>query len=100
MAHERPTFGSDFRRFFGRGLTVLLPSILTLWLLWYAIVFVFNNVAVPINAGIRWAVVAAAPTVLASRPGAHPGWYEVSDEERADFLRGAEGPAFRGRPPE
>ncbi len=41
------TFEGDFKKFFGRGLAILLPSILTLWILWQAFVFVFSNVACP-----------------------------------------------------
>ena len=51
------TFEGDFKKFFGRGLAILLPSILTLWILWQAFVFVFSNVAGPINAGTRAAIV-------------------------------------------
>lgn len=95
MAHHRRTFGADFKRFFGRGLAILLPSILTLWILWYAFAFVFNNVAVPINRGIRWSVVRAAPEVISSRPERQPPWYRVSEAERAEFLKLPEGKAFR-----
>lgn len=47
------TFGSDFKRFFFRGLGVLLPTVLTLWLLVYAYRFLDSTIAAPINAGIR-----------------------------------------------
>ncbi len=93
------TFSSDFRRFFGRGLAVLLPSVLTLWLLWTAFVFVFNNVAVPINRGLRWVVVEAAPLVVAKDPRKQPGWYHVTDEERAAFLAAPGNAAFRRATP-
>ena len=33
MTRQRPTFSSDFRRFFVRGLGALLPTLITLWLL-------------------------------------------------------------------
>lgn len=83
MPGERPTFTSDFKRFFGRGLAILLPSILTLWILWYAFIFVFHNVAVPINFGLRSAVVWAAPKVLPER--SLPAMFRVSDEQVAEF---------------
>ncbi|MFN0133999.1 MAG: DUF502 domain-containing protein [Phycisphaerales bacterium] len=93
MARKRTTFMTDFRRFFGRGLTVLLPSVLTLWILWYAFVFVFNNVAAPINRGVRWAVVEVTPWVVG--PASRPAWYEVNPDERQDFIRRPEGQSLR-----
>jgi uncharacterized membrane protein len=79
------TFSSDFRRFFGRGLAVLLPSILTLWLLWTAFVFVFNNVAEPINRGIRTAVLEAAPYIVPADLDRQPHWFRISDAERRAY---------------
>jgi uncharacterized membrane protein len=96
---DRATFSSDFRRFFGRGLAVLLPSVLTLWLLWTAFVFVFNNVAVPINRGLRWAVVESSPLVVNKSPSRQPAWYEVTPEERQAFLDSPVGKAFATAPP-
>jgi uncharacterized membrane protein len=93
---HRKTFMSDFRRFFGRGLAVLLPSILTLWLLWTAFVFLFNNVALPINRGLRGLVVEIAPLVVSSDPVRQPAWYRVTEAERAAFLATREGQPFRG----
>ncbi len=51
--HPRRTF----RMFFFRGLGVLLPSILTIWLLVLAFNFVTEKIADPINRGIRYLVV-------------------------------------------
>lgn len=50
------TFSSDFRRFFLRGLVVLLPTVLTLWIVVQAYRFVDNNIAEPVNQGIRLAM--------------------------------------------
>jgi uncharacterized membrane protein len=47
------TFTGDFRRFFLRGLVVLLPSILTLWIVVKAYQFIDNTIAEPINRGVR-----------------------------------------------
>ncbi|MCH2161255.1 MAG: DUF502 domain-containing protein [Phycisphaerales bacterium] len=47
------TFRTDFKRFFLRGLAVLLPSVLTLWILVKAYQFIDIAIAEPINAGIR-----------------------------------------------
>lgn len=47
------TFSSDFKRFFLRGLVVLLPSVLTLWILVTAYKFIDNNIADPINGWVK-----------------------------------------------
>ena len=47
------TFRTDFKRFFIRGLAVLLPSVLTLWILVKAYQFIDVTIAQPINTGIR-----------------------------------------------
>lgn len=78
---KKRTFGGDFKRFFGRGLAILLPSIVTLWLLWQAFVFVFNNVAEPINIGLRAGVIELAPRMLGE--ARMPPWYQVGDEQVA-----------------
>lgn len=72
------SFTADFRRFFGRGVAILLPSILTLWLLWQAFAFVFNNVALPINRAIRIGVIEVVEYV--PEPN-RPGWYTVTPEQ-------------------
>jgi uncharacterized membrane protein len=87
------SFSGDFKRLFGRGLAILLPSIVTLWLLWQAIAFVYANVAEPINKGVRAGVVWVAPQFIdEARP---PGWFRVSDAElsswAAQHVRGSNG---------
>jgi len=59
--HEARTFSADFRRFFLRGLVVLLPTVLTLWILVYAYQFVDTAIAEPINAWVRTGMNEAAP---------------------------------------
>lgn len=98
MAKHERTFTNDFRRFFGRGLAVLLPSILTLWILWQASVFMFNNVAVPINRGIRIAVIQTLPRVLPD--SALPAWYLVTDEQVALAKTSRTEEGFRNLPDE
>ena len=68
-----------FRVIFGRGLAILLPSIVTLWLLWQAFVFVFNNVAEPINRGLR--VTAIRVTPMLYHEDDRPAWYTVTPEQ-------------------
>jgi uncharacterized membrane protein len=55
------TFSSDFKRFFVRGLAVVLPTILTLWIVVKAYQFVDSTIADPINRGVRVAMNNAAP---------------------------------------
>ena len=50
-------------RIFFRGLGVILPSVLTLWILVAAFRFIDSNIAEPINAGLRLALATAADTV-------------------------------------
>lgn len=76
--HPR-SFGADFRVFFLRGLAILLPSVLTIWLLFAAYGFVQRNVAEPINKGLRGVIIQIAPrTVEADRL---PDWFSVPDNE-------------------
>ncbi len=73
------SFTSDFKRFFTRGLAVLLPTAVTLWLLVQAFGFVYNNVAQPINRATRFAVVWVVPQVWDEDK--LPGWFQVTDEQ-------------------
>ncbi|MCH8005696.1 MAG: DUF502 domain-containing protein [Planctomycetes bacterium] len=47
------TFTADFKRFFIRGLVVLLPTVLTLWIIVQAYRFVDKTIADPINDGLK-----------------------------------------------
>ena len=94
---KRPdSFMEDFRRFFGRGLAVLLPSILTLCLLWQAFVFLFNNVAAPINRGIRVGGVEVTPRGWPENQ--QPEFMQVTEAQVDEFLAAPEGRQFRDRP--
>lgn len=55
------TFSSDFKRFFLRGLVVVLPSILTLWIVVKAYQFVDGAIAEPINSSVRAGMNKLAP---------------------------------------
>lgn len=84
---SKHSFTADFRKFFGRGLAILLPSVLTLWILWQLIAFVYSNVGAPINRGIRLVVLQAMPYVVGDgRPNAEgeangPDWWVVREEQ-------------------
>jgi uncharacterized membrane protein len=80
---ERVTFGADFKRFFVRGLAVLLPSVLTLWIVWQAYLFVERQVAEPINRGIRSAILWVIPRTFEERK--LPSWFVVTDEQERQF---------------
>ena len=75
------SFTSDFKRFFGRGLAILLPTAVTLWLLWQAFGFIYANVAQPINKATRFGVLWAVP--LAFDEDELPDWFRVTPEELA-----------------
>lgn len=55
------TFSADFKRFFLRGLVILLPSVLTLWIVVKAYQFVDTAIAEPINRSVRIAMNQSAP---------------------------------------
>jgi uncharacterized membrane protein len=50
-----------FKLFFVRGLTMLLPTLLTLWLLIFAYGFLKENIARPLNALVRETMLQATP---------------------------------------
>lgn len=81
---QRKSFWIDFRTFFIRGLAILLPSVLTLWILVKAYQFVESNVAEPINAGIRQVVMTAAPRIFDE--GRFPEWF-VTSESQVESVR-------------
>lgn len=79
---RRKTFFEDFKQFFTRGLVILLPSILTLALLWWAYGFLRDRVAEPINGAVRQVVMVTAPQIL--KPELLPEWFTTTDEEVAE----------------
>ncbi len=57
----RESFFQNFRRFFLRGLAIVLPTVLTIWVLTRAYAFVDDTIAEPINQGVRNLVVHFTP---------------------------------------
>lgn len=55
-ANRKHTARGHFKRFFLRGLAVVLPSALTLWILVKAYQWISQAVAVPINKGIQYCI--------------------------------------------
>ncbi len=76
------SFRSDFKRFFTRGLAILLPTAVTLWLLWQAFGFVYNTVAQPINKATRITVIWVVPKVMDEQT--LPEWFQVTGAEIAE----------------
>lgn len=76
------SFTSDFKRFFSRGLAILLPTVVTLWLLWQAFGFVYNTVAQPINKATRMTVIWVVPKVMDEE--SLPDWFSVTESEIAE----------------
>ncbi len=71
-------------RFFIRGLGVVLPSVLTLWILATAFRFIDTNIAGPINAGIRIGISATAGSAHQFAPSDQ----QIAEEQaRAQRLR-------------
>ncbi|MDG2054395.1 MAG: DUF502 domain-containing protein [Phycisphaerales bacterium] len=79
-AHDRRS-SSHFKRFFVRGLVILLPSVLTLWLLVTAYRFIDSSIAQPINSGVRMGIV-NTPTVW---PSVTESWaFEPNQQQMSD----------------
>lgn len=76
--HSPRSFFADFKLFFVRGLVVLLPSVLTLWIVVKAYQFIDTAIAEPINRGIRLVMYNATPHWSVLRRE-----FEPTDEEIA-----------------
>lgn len=53
---DKPKQKASFRTFFFRGLGILLPTILTIWILVAVFGFMYDKIAEPINNGLREAI--------------------------------------------
>lgn len=79
------TFWGDFRKFFFRGLAILLPSLVTLAIVYWAGSFLWEKVANPINKGVRVAFVRVGPEIVGESE--MPAWYRVTDEQVAEAMK-------------
>jgi uncharacterized membrane protein len=79
MPETKHTFSGDFKKFFLRGLVILLPSVLTLWIVVQAYFFVERSVAQPINSGVRTAILEILPRVVEDQE--LPLWFQVTDDQ-------------------
>lgn len=81
MSNPGPrTFTSDFKQFFFRGLVILLPSVLTLWIVVKAYQFVDNTIAEPINRSVRTAMINAARVWEPLRDNFEPDQDEIQQK--------------------
>lgn len=70
---------SPFSRLFLRGLGVLLPAIVTMWILWSVGSFLYARIAEPINSLVRLTTIHAVPHLY---PATNlPAWYNVTDAQ-------------------
>ncbi|MHC4589787.1 MAG: DUF502 domain-containing protein [Planctomycetota bacterium] len=90
------TFSSDFKRFFLRGLVVLLPSVLTLWIVVKAYQFVDNAIAEPINGWVRVGLIQAATAWEPLREEFDPSETAIQAEARTREAAGV-APLSRAR---
>jgi uncharacterized membrane protein len=86
--HAPRTFSGDFKRFFLRGLVVLLPSVLTLWIVVKAYQFVDGSVAQPINRGARLLLVNGADFSATLRDKFDPSLDAIRSELWNQIQRG------------
>lgn len=67
MSRDTPPAPSrSFRQFFFRGLGILLPTLLTLWIIVTIYNFVDEKIASPINNGVKWVVIHTTPWPFAT----------------------------------
>ena len=77
----------NFRRFFLRGLAVVLPATLTLWVLVQAYLWINESIAEPINAGVRYTIV----QIFAAWPALPEAWGMFPDDATIAMARDAMG---------
>ena len=76
QAKRRANFSDDFRRFFLRGLSALLPTIITLWLLIWVWSFLWENLGRHMIGAIVWAWnLLVARELMPFRPAVYTRWF-------------------------
>ena len=69
-------FGEDFRRFFVRGLSALLPTLITLWLLIWVWEFLWENLGQHMISAIVWVWnLLVERELMPFRPAVYTRWY-------------------------
>jgi uncharacterized membrane protein len=74
--------GGNFRQFFVRGLAILLPTVLTIWVLIAAYQFVQGKIAGPINQGVKYLVVTVSPIPAANDEDYDDAVDEMTQKQR------------------
>lgn len=87
MAAKKHSTRGHFKRFFLRGLAVVLPSALTLWILVKAYQWISQAVAQPINQGIQYGI----GQLMVVWPGLAEFGGAVPDDSRLQQLRQSAG---------
>jgi uncharacterized membrane protein len=83
----RVGFGEDFRRFFLRGLAALLPTLITLSLLWWIWNFLWESLGRHLIFGIKWMWLSLAETGwVRSEPAGYIGRYWSDDLLRTKLV--------------
>ncbi len=77
------TSQKSFRKFFVRGLGILLPTVLTIWILVAVYQFVDQRIAAPINQGVRWVILHTTnwpegPDLAARRATLNEWWQSIA----------------------
>ncbi|MCP4838776.1 MAG: DUF502 domain-containing protein [Planctomycetes bacterium] len=83
----RPSTRGNFRRFFLRGLAVVLPATLTLWVLVQAYLWISDSIASPINAGVQYLLA----QLFAAWPAVPESWGILPSTEDLHIAREALG---------
>ncbi len=77
---RRPGFAEDFRRFFVRGLAALLPTLITLSVVWYVLNFLWESLGQYLILLIKWVwSTLAEQGLVAYYPAGHIGRYWNED---------------------
>ncbi len=71
---HKVTFSEDFKRFFLRGLAALLPTLITIAIIWYILSFLWQSIGQHLIYALKWVWVQLA------------GWWFVSDKP-AGYIR-------------
>lgn len=83
---DAPQPKASFRHFFFRGLGILLPTVLTIWLVVLAYNFVDQKIARHINTGVRVLVLKATPWPEVTDEQIANAEESLSDEQRKDWI--------------
>ncbi len=85
-ASKPPIRHANFRRFFVRGLSILLPTVLTIWILIAAYNFVQVRIAEPINAAVRTGLVLWSPWPVVVEAERLQARQDLAGDDRAAWM--------------